>query len=80
MTGLTDGRSYRFRVAAINEVAISEYSSPSSDVIPGGVIEPDALTAPNTVGKTKIKMERKRGRPHFYLFIRLPQEEKAAPT
>ena len=79
VTGLTDGRSYRFRVAAINDVGTSEFSSPSPDVIPGGVIEPDATRAPDTVGTTKIKMKRKRGRPHFYLRIRLPREEKAAP-
>ena len=79
VTGLTNGRNYRFRVAAINDVGTSDYSSPSSDVIPGGMIEPDALTAPDTVGKLKIKKKRKRGRPDFFLFIRLPQEDKAAP-
>ena len=43
------------------------------------MIEPDALTAPDTVGKLEIKKKRKRSRPDFFLFIRLPQEDKAAP-
>src|SRR5205814_2954356 len=36
-TGLTNGTTYFFRVAAINAIGIGSYSTPSSGVTPAGV-------------------------------------------
>lgn len=52
VTGLTNGTSYIFRVAALNKNGASPWSAPSAPVIPAGPAFPPAitsLTAGNTV-------------------------------
>jgi len=55
VSGLTNGTSYRFDVAAINGVGASSYSDPTSAVVPAGVpAAPTAVTATRGDGQASV--------------------------